>query len=163
MSWFLRRRRRRVAPLLVADLVPRAASSRQWVKACRAEATPRASLEGGLAELALVRSVVEDAADAETHRAVAPAIEQAFQTEFAATAAQSGLNAVQLEQTIAERLVGYVAVLDRAAPDWHLRFAARVYANVAGEPGDAAAWAPVGTLALVVAGTTRQFVKDALG
>jgi len=150
------------SPQLIAEVAPRAANAKQWVKACRAEITPRAQLEGGIAELCVVGSVVAEVAGEELRGALLLGLADEFLAEFAALAAEHGWSREELARVIAERREAYRKALDGAAPDWHLRLAAEIYRRVARREGDAEEHRPAASLALVVSTTTRQLLREAL-
>jgi hypothetical protein len=150
------------SPHLIAEVAPRAANAKQWVKACRAEITPRAQLEGGIAELCVVGSVVTEVAGEELRGALLLELADEFLAEFAALAAEHGWSREELARVIAERREAYRKALDGGAPDWHLRLAAEIYRRVARREGGAEEHRPAASLALVVSTTTRQLLREAL-
>jgi len=162
MAAFFRNRRlhSRVAQL-AAEVAPRADHARQWARACRAELKPRAQLEGGIAELCIVQSVVATVAEKESRGPLLIELAEGFLAEFAALAAEHGWSREEFALAIAERRERYREILEGGAPDWHLRLAAQIYRRVAGREGDTEAHRAVGMLALVVSTTTRQLLRDA--
>ncbi len=164
MFGFLKRRRlRALAPRLVDDLAPKIETSKVWVAVCQVQATPRALLEAGIAELFSVhQSVLAGTEDEDARTSILPAVHERFLRDFVSVYSEAGLQSGEVVTLSARRLATYDSLMDRSLPEWHLRLAEQIFESMTGNRAETPVCWALGIVVLGHMTSTTRFLKGVL-
>jgi len=163
LSFLKKRRILKAASAIASDITPRVADSREWLKACQVDETPRSLVEAAIGQLCVIhKSVLAQTKDEDIRSTILPMIHENFQAEYCQLASAAGMNQQGLVQLVARRLATYDSLMDSSLPDWQLRLSEQLFECISGKRADIALATIPGILFLSRAKAYSEFLGQIL-